>query len=212
MRREIYARVKRVGDVVLCGAALGVLAPFLALTAASVRLDSRGPMIFKQERLGLRGRAFVMYKFRTMHVGAESGGVYERAGDRRVTRVGRLLRRTSIDELPQLVNILKGDMSIVGPRPPLTYHPWPLEEYSQDARQRFEVRPGVTGMAQVSGRKSLEWPARIEHDVRYVELMSLQTDIGIVLRTIQKVLLMSDNINTSKTAQTGFLDPIDPET
>ena len=121
----LYPHVKRAADATLCIAALVVLAPVLALTAVAIRLDSPGPLLFRQERLGLGGRPFTMYKFRSMTVGAEAGGVYEAKGDKRVTRVGRFLRRTSLDELPQLVNIVRGDMSIVGPRPTLTYHPWP---------------------------------------------------------------------------------------
>ncbi|SDZ11709.1 sugar transferase [Tessaracoccus flavus] len=123
--RPVFLLLKRTADVVLASTALVVLSPVMGLTALAIEAGSAGPAIFSQERLGLGARAFRMYKFRTMNVGAESGGVYEAAGDQRVTRVGRFLRRTSLDELPQLVNIVRGDMSIVGPRPTLTYHPWP---------------------------------------------------------------------------------------
>lgn len=196
----MYPHVKRAADVTLCTAALIVLSPVLALTAAAIRLDSAGPVLFRQERLGLGGRPFTMYKFRSMSVGAEAGGVYEAKRDTRVTRVGRVLRRTSLDELPQLVNIVRGDMSIIGPRPTLTYHPWPLTDYTPEQRRRFEVRPGVTGWAQVNGRKSLDWNRRIEHDVEYVNAMSAAFDARIFLKTVAKVLSMSDNVNTSRTA------------
>lgn len=203
MKGGRYQPMKRAADVLLAGAALVALSPVMALTALAVRIDSTGPAVFKQERLGRGGRAFVMYKFRTMKVGAEVSGVYEAAGDVRVTRLGRFLRRVSIDELPQLINILRGDMSLVGPRPTLTYHPWPIAEYTPEQLRRFEVRPGVTGWAQVNGRKSLDWPRRIEYDVEYVDRMSPLFDLRILLRTVAKVLAMSDNVNTSRTAETG---------
>jgi len=207
MNRAAFRGVKRGADVALCSAALVVLSPLLAVTAAAVKLDSPGPALFRQERLGRGGRAFVMYKFRTMTVGAEAGGVYEASGDSRVTRLGRVLRRTSIDELPQLVNVVKGDMSIIGPRPTLTYHPWPLADYSPEQRRRFDVRPGVTGWAQVNGRKSLDWPSRIVLDVEYVDAMSPLFDLRILLKTVAKVLTMSDNVNTSQTAVTPQTTP-----
>lgn len=206
---SFYPAVKRAADVALCSAALVVLSPVLALTAAAVRLDSPGPVLFRQERLGLDGRPFTMYKFRSMRVGAEAGGVYEAKRDERVTRLGRVLRRTSIDELPQLVNIVKGDMSIIGPRPTLTYHPWPLEDYTPEQRRRFDVRPGVTGWAQVNGRKSVDWNRRIEFDVEYVDAMSAVFDLRILAKTVAKVLSMSDNVNTSQTAP-GTRQPSEP--
>lgn len=196
----VYPRVKRAIDVALSAGALVALAPVMAFTAVAVRLDSPGPVVFRQERLGLGGRPFTMYKFRSMRVGAEAGGVYEAIGDVRVTRLGHLLRRTSLDELPQLVNIIKGDMSIIGPRPTLTYHPWPFEQYSLEQRRRFDVRPGVTGWAQVSGRKSLDWHRRIQLDVEYVDSMSPAFDARILFKTVAKVLAMSDNVNISRTA------------
>lgn len=197
---SLYPAVKRAADVTLCTAALAVLAPVLALTAVAIRLDSPGPVLFRQERLGRDGRPFTMYKFRSMRVGAEAGGVYEAKQDARVTRLGRVLRRTSIDELPQLVNIIRGDMSIIGPRPTLTYHPWPLADYTPEQRRRFDVRPGVTGWAQVNGRKSVDWNRRIEYDVEYVDGLSAPFDARIFAKTVAKVLSMSDNVNTSQTA------------
>ena len=203
----IYPLVKRGLDTALCSGALAVLSPLMVLTAVAIKLDSPGPVLFRQERLGLKGRPFTMLKFRSMRVGAEAGGVYESSRDARVTRVGRVLRRTSLDELPQLVNIIRGDMSIIGPRPTLTYHPWPWEEYTPEQRRRFDVRPGVTGWAQINGRKSLAWPERIVLDVEYVDSMSARFDASILFRTVLKVLAMSDNVNTSETARSPEATP-----
>lgn len=165
-----------------------------------IKLDSSGPIIFKQKRLGLDGEKFTMYKFRSMKVGAEAEGVYETKGDSRITRAGKVIRKTSIDELPQLVNILKGDMSLIGPRPPLTYHPWPYNEYSLKQKEMFNVRPGVTGWAQINGRKDVPWPKRIRLNVEYVHNVSFLLDIKIFFKTILKVVKMEDNINIDKTA------------
>ena len=136
-----------------------------------------------------------------MHVGAEhqGSGVYSAKGDTRVTRIGNILRKTSLDEIPQFFNILKGDMSFIGPRPPLTYHPWPFEEYTEEQRKMFDVRPGITGWAQVHGRKGVEWHKRIELNVWYVENISLWLDIKIVWLTVWKVLSNADNENTEAT-------------
>lgn len=197
----MYSFIKRCCDVVLSLVALIVLSPLMLLTALAIRLESRGPVIFKQERLGRYGIPFEIYKFRSMCVGAEKqgSGVYSFKGDSRVTRVGRIIRATSIDELPQLFNILKGDMSLIGPRPALTYHPWPLEQYTEHQRRMFDVRPGVTGWAQVNGRKEVPWPERIELNIEYVERMSALFDAKILLLTVFKVFTMADNNNVSKT-------------
>ena len=163
----MYLIFKRACEVVLSFIALIILSPVLLITAIAVKLDSPGPVIFKQDRLGRGGKVFKIYKFRSMCENAEhtGSGVYSGADDMRVTKVGKIIRATSIDELPQLVNILKGDMSFVGPRPPLTYHPWPIEEYSEEQLKMFLVRPGITGWAQVNGRKGVEWHKRIELNV-----------------------------------------------
>ena len=147
----MYKGVKRALDVTFSLIGTVVSSPLLLAVAAAVKLDSKGPVIFKQERLGKDGKVFEMYKFRSMCVGAEHMGTgqYSYKGDSRVTRVGKVIRATSLDELPQFINILKGDMSFIGPRPTLTYHPWRLEEYRDAQRRRFEVRPGITGLAQV---------------------------------------------------------------
>ena len=197
----MYVYFKRFCDVVVSGIALVVLSPFLLVTAVLIKLESRGPVIFKQERLGVRGVPFKIYKFRSMCVGAEKQGtgVYSFKGDKRVTRVGRFIRVTSIDELPQLFNILKGDMSLIGPRPALTYHPWPYEQYTEHQKRMFDVRPGMTGWAQVHGRKEVPWPERIELNVYYVEHLSLSLDMKIFFMTLFKVFMMADNNNVAKT-------------
>lgn len=177
----------------------------LLIVAVIVKLESKGPALFKQERLGMNGKVFRIYKFRSMVVGAEKqgSGVYSGKNDARVTKVGKIIRATSIDELPQLINILKGEMSFIGPRPALTYHPWPLEEYTDEQKKMFAVRPGVTGWAQVNGRKEVEWPRRIEMNVWYVENMSFLLDLQIFFKTIFKVFTNADNVNSTETAKRG---------
>ena len=171
----------------------------MLIVALLVKLDSPGPVLFKQARLGKNGKQFHIYKFRSMCVGAEKSGVYSDNQDKRVTKVGKFIRATSLDELPQFFNILKGDMSLIGPRPPLTYHPWPLEEYTDFQRRMFEVRPGITGWAQVHGRKDVEWHHRIELSVWYVDHLSFWLDIKIMFKTVFKVLTNADNENKGET-------------
>lgn len=199
----MYTRVKRIMDVVFSGGLLLLGAIPMLLVALIIKLESKGPAIFKQERLGVNGKVFKIYKFRSMVVGAEKqgSGVYSGKNDARVTKVGKIIRATSIDELPQLVNILKGEMSFVGPRPALTYHPWPFEEYTKHQKKMFTVRPGVTGWAQVNGRKEVEWPRRIEMNIWYVEHMSFGLDLKIFFKTIFKVFTNADNVNTTETAK-----------
>ena len=195
--------LKRVIDCAIAVPALLVAAIPMALIAIAVKLDSPGPVIFRQQRLGRGGKTFDMLKFRSMCVNAEhtGSGVYSEKGDKRVTRVGRFLRATSLDELPQLINILRGDMSLIGPRPPLTYHPWPLEEYSPEQRRMFEVRPGITGWAQINGRKAVEWHRRIELNVWYVDHVSFLLDLKIFFLTVFKVLRNENNVNQGVTLQ-----------
>lgn len=200
--RGIYNRmIKRALDLILAAMALILLSPVILFAALAVRLTSKGPVIFRQKRLGRNGKEFNFYKFRSMVVNAEKTGtgVYSGKGDPRVTKVGRVLRATSIDELPQLINILKGDMSLIGPRPPLTYHPWPIEEYTEAQRHMFDVRPGITGWAQTHGRKDVEWHRRIELNVWYVEHVSFLLDLRIFFLTIFKVFSNADNANTGET-------------
>ncbi len=197
----LYKQFKRFCDFTVSLVALIVLSPLFAVVAIAIKLDSKGPVIFKQERLGFGGNVFLIYKFRSMCVGAEQTGTgqYSFKGDPRVTKVGRFLRATSIDELPQLLNVLKGEMSIVGFRPPLTYHPWPIEEYTKYQKRMFLVKPGITGWAQVNGRKEVEWHERIRLNVYYVENMSLLLDIRIVFMTFINVLKNKDNMSSKAT-------------
>ncbi len=173
----------------------------LTLIAILIKLDSKGPVLFKQERLGKNGVPFRIWKFRSMFVGAEKqgSGVYSYKGDSRVTRVGKVIRATSIDELPQLVNVLKGDMALIGPRPALTYHPWSFEQYTEHQKHMFDVLPGVTGWAQVHGRKEVPWPERIELNVWYAKNMSLLLDMKIFFMTIFKVMVNANNENIGET-------------
>ena len=198
----LYSRyIKRIFDFLLALIALIILAIPMAIVAVIIKLDSPGPVIFKQKRIGKNGKVFEIYKFRSMCVGAEKtgSGVYSGKGDARVTRIGRIIRATSIDELPQLINILKGDMSFIGPRPPLTYHPWDYSEYTEEQLRMFEVRPGITGWAQVNGRKDVEWNHRIELNVWYVDNVTLLLDIKIFFLTIFKVFTNADNENKGAT-------------
>jgi lipopolysaccharide/colanic/teichoic acid biosynthesis glycosyltransferase len=173
---------KRALDV--AGASVGLLvsAPFLAAAAAAVKLEDRGPVLYRQRRVGKGGSEFDLLKLRTMVVGAErlGAGYALDEGDPRITRAGRVLRRLSVDELPQLWNVVRGDMSLVGPRPTLAYQ---VERYTERQRRRLEVKPGITGWAQINGRASLPWSERIELDVWYVEHRSLWLDLRILART-----------------------------
>ena len=195
--------IKRMLDIMIALPVLIIGAIPMLIVAALIRLESPGPAIFRQERIGKDGKVFEFMKFRSMCLGAEhtGSGVYSGKDDARVTRLGQILRATSIDELPQLINILKGDMSLIGPRPPLTYHPWPIEEYTAEQKRMFEVRPGITGWAQVNGRKSVEWNHRIELNVWYVDHVSFWLDLKIFFLTIYKVLRNEDNVNTEKTVK-----------
>lgn len=174
--------VKRAFDVVASLAALVVAAPAIALIAVAVRLESRGPAFYTQRRVGRDGRPFEIHKFRTMVTGAEfiGAGLAVHEGDDRITRVGALLRRTSLDELPNLLDVLRGDMSMVGPRPTVQVQ---VDHYSARQRGRLRVKPGLTGWAQLHGRASLPWSQRIELDLWYVEHQSLALDARILART-----------------------------
>ncbi|MCK9265923.1 sugar transferase [bacterium] len=194
-----YSEIKRSIDIFVSSMGLVIMSPVMILIGVAVKLESEGPVIYKQERLGLNGKVFNMYKFRSMYLGSEQKGVYETKGDKRVTSTGKIIRKTGLDELPQFINIIKGDMSMIGPRPVLTYHPWPFEEYSIEQRKRFNVRPGVTGWAQVNGRKDVEWHKRIEYDIEYADKISLQFDIKILLKSVLKVAAMKDNLNIKET-------------
>jgi lipopolysaccharide/colanic/teichoic acid biosynthesis glycosyltransferase len=174
--------VNRPVDVVVAGAGLVLASPFLAAAALAAKVESRGPVLYRQTRVGKDGVDFELLKLRTMVVGAEKVGAGPAVdqGDARITRVGRVLRRTSLDEVPQLWNVLRGDMSIIGPRPTFRYQ---VETYDEHQRRRLEVLPGLTGWAQVHGRAALPWKERIELDVWYVEHRSPKVDLQILLRT-----------------------------
>lgn len=204
--RRGYAVTKRMLDIVVCAALLVTLAPLLLLIAVAVRLTSPGPALFRQPRVGLVGAPFTMLKFRTMRVGCDDSihrayvrqlltdehpadggtpGVYKLVDDPRVTAVGRVLRRTSLDELPQLLNVLRGQMSLVGPRPALA---WEVERYEPRHRGRLMVRPGLTGLWQVSGRSALTMRQALDLDLEYVERRRLTLDIAILLLTVPALL------------------------
>ena len=203
IKNSKYIACKRVMDIMVSGIGLIVASPILLLTAVLIKIDSPGPVLFLQERLGKDGQVFKIAKFRSMRVGAEhtGSGVYSGKNDDRVTKIGRFIRATSIDELPQLYNILKGEMSLIGPRPPLTYHPWTIDKYTEEQRHMFDVRPGITGWAQVHGRKDVEWHRRIELNVWYVRHISFWLDVKIFFMTIIKVLRNDDNENIGETVK-----------
>ncbi len=179
--------IRRALDIVLSALALALSAPLIVLAVAAIRLESRGPVIYRQRRVGLDGHPFDVLKLRTMVDGAEGmgAGLAVDADDPRITRVGAFLRRTSIDELPNLVNVLRGEMSLIGPRPTL---PVQVEQYTERQRGRLSIRPGITGWAQVNGRASLPWAQRIELDLYYIEHRSLALDLRILRRTVAMVL------------------------
>jgi len=174
--------MNRAADVL--GASLGLVlaSPVLAAAAVAIKLEDGGPVLYRQQRVGYRGEDFELLKLRTMVVGAEKqgAGFAVNRGDPRITRTGRLLRRLSFDELPQLWNVVRGDMSLIGPRPTLRYQ---VEQYTPRQRRRLDVKPGLTGWAQVNGRTKLPWDERIELDVWYVEHRSPWVDLKILLRT-----------------------------
>ena len=191
MKRKAYdgiynQYIKRGIDFCLALVGLIIAAIPMAIVAVAIKAESKGPVIFKQDR---------------MCVGAEKGGVYSDNKDSRVTKVGKFIRATSIDELPQLVNVLKGDMALIGFRSPLTYHPWPWSEYTEEQKKMFNVRPGITGWAQVNGRKTVEWNKRIELNGWYAEHVSFWLDVKILFMTVFKVLTNADNENVGETVK-----------
>jgi lipopolysaccharide/colanic/teichoic acid biosynthesis glycosyltransferase len=180
----LRSRRKRALDLALGGGALLLAAPFLALAALAVRLETHGHPVYRQRRVGLAGRAFELYKLRTMVSGAErmGAGLAVDEGDERITRLGAWLRRTSFDELPNLVNVVRGDMSLVGPRPTVQVQ---VDRYDDRQRRRLDALPGITGWAQVNGRASLPWHERIELDLWYLEHASLSLDLRILATTVR---------------------------
>lgn len=202
---KLYLYVKRLLDVIISLAGLILLSPLFLIISLLIRLDSKGPVFFEQERLGYNGEVFTMYKFRTMVDGAPNmgSGLFTNEMDPRITKLGRLLRKTSLDELPQLINVLWGDMSLVGPRPPVPCHPYRYEDYSDEQKLRFTVLPGITGYAQVKGRNKIDWDQRIQLDVQYVENQSLLLDLKIIANTVCNVLFKKDDIYSESRKEEG---------
>jgi undecaprenyl phosphate N,N'-diacetylbacillosamine 1-phosphate transferase len=185
--RKIQFFIKSVIDVIAAAVGLVLLSPLFVLIAVAIKLTSKGPVFFGQDRVGINGRIFKLHKFRTMVVGAENigTGLSVAGNDARITKVGAILRKTSLDELPQLFNVLKGDISLVGPRPTVPEH---LAYYGDFESRRLEVRPGITGLATVNGRASIPWSLRIKYDVEYVDNFSLWLDLKILFKTVWIVL------------------------
>ena len=193
--------IKRFLDILIGAGVLCLLWPVMGLMALAIYIEDPGPVLFRQRRLGLGGEEFTMLKFRTMKQNSEhtGSGVYSGKDDPRVLKTGRIFRAASMDELIQAVHLVSGRMSLIGPRPPLTYHPWPIGEYTEAQKHMFDVRPGITGWAQVNGRKGVEWNRRIELNCWYADHVSFALDAKIFFLTIFKVLRNEDNLNTEPT-------------
>jgi len=198
--------LKRLTDLAISIPAVALLALPFAAIALAIKLDSRGPVFFRQERVGRGGRPFRVWKLRTMVVDAVSKGlgVTVAEGDERITRVGRVLRATGVDELPQLLNVLTGEMSLVGPRPTLAYQ---VERYDAFQKRRLEARPGITSLAVVSGRNALSWKERIELDVWYIDHWSFGLDLRIFFRTLWCVLITRKGLYGEDGVNDAFVDP-----
>lgn len=191
--KPIQKAVKRLIDIIGSGLGLAVLIPLFVVVAVLIKLTSHGPVFFKYERIGKDGKPFLPYKFRTMKVGAikEGLGVNISKDDYRITRVGNFLRNWGIDELPQLINVLKGEMSLVGPRPTLRYQ---VEHYNDFQKKRLLVKPGLTGWALIHGRNSLSWEKRIKYDVWYAEHWSIWLDFSIMLKTLYYIFIKQEGV------------------
>ena len=188
----MYRYIKRVMDFTVALTALIILSPLMLIVVLLIKLNRDGPVLFKQKRPGLGGKIFTVYKFRTMSVKTHDEQGRELSDFERMSKIGNLLRKTSVDELPQFINILKGDMSFIGPRPLLTEY---LELYTPEQMRRHEVRPGISGWAQVNGRNTITWEEKFMLDVEYVDNMSFGMDVKIFVRTILNVL-KQDDINS----------------
>lgn len=200
--RNINIILKRLFDFVGSLIGIVIIFPILILIAVLIKITSKGPILFKQERLGKEGEVFKIYKFRTMVVNAEkigNGLSVKSEKDSRITKIGNFLRATSLDELPQLFNVILGEMSLVGPRPPVTYHPYNgYKNYPNWAKKRFVMKPGITGLTQITVRNSVSWDDRIKVDNEYIELFNLWFDIKILFSTIRRIF-KSENIYMEKT-------------
>lgn len=202
--------MKRVFDLAIAIPALFLLSPVLAILALSIRVSSTGPALFRQQRLGRHGVPFSLYKFRSMSIDAPDlrnadGSAFSSSQDPRVTPLGRILRASSLDELPQLLNVLQGDMSLVGPRPDQVDQ---LRFYTPEERRKLDVKPGLTGLAQISGRNSISWEQRKALDVKYVEIQSTALDLQILLRTIPYVLIrrgIHSDLRSTSTRHAGMM-------
>lgn len=193
--------LKRFGDIILSAIALIICLPIFLIISILIKLDSKGPVFFKQKRLGKQGKVFKIYKFRSMIPGAEKtgSGLFNYNGDSRVTKMGRFLRDTSLDELPQFLNVLKGDMSFVGPRPSVTYELGDYNTLNQRYKKRFEVVPGITGLAQVNGRNDISWDDKVNYDNQYIDEFKQKgviLDVLIICRTIKKIFTKQDIYET----------------
>ena len=197
----MYFIVRRVVDTLLSLIALIILSPVLLIVVIAIKLDSKGEVIFKQARIGKNGKAYNMYKFRTMVPNAQNmgTGVYSFADDPRITKVGRFLRKSSLDELPQLWNVVKGDMALVGPRPPVVGHFPEYDTLNAAYKRRFSVLPGITGLAQVIGRNEFTWDEKVKYDNIYIDKVKkygLFYDLKILFLTVARVFSMSDVAET----------------
>lgn len=190
----MYKYIKRGMDFAVAFVALLVLSPLMLIVSMLIKLNRDGPVLFKQKRPGINGKIFTVYKFRTMSVKTHDENGRELSDFERMSKIGNLLRKTSVDELPQFINILKGDMSFIGPRPLLTEY---LELYTPEQMRRHEVRPGISGWAQVNGRNTITWEEKFRYDVEYVDKMSLKMDIYILIKTVLNVL-KQDGINSGE--------------
>ncbi len=206
---KFHYYIKRVFDVILGVLGLISVLPLFIIIALFIKTESKGNVFFKQARLGKNLEPFFIYKFRSMIEGAETmeAGIFNETNDSRITRVGNFLRNTSLDETPQLLNIIKGDMSFVGPRPPVTYELGDLNQLTQEFNDRFRMKPGVTGLAQVNGRNELSWDEKVKYDNRYIELFAkygILIDIKLLFLTIVKIIKnegsheISENVERDK--------------
>lgn len=190
----MYKYIKRGMDFAVAFVALLFLSPLMLIVSILIKINRDGPVLFKQKRPGLNGKIFTVYKFRTMSVKTHDPNGRELSDFERMSKIGSLLRKTSVDEIPQFINILKGDMSFIGPRPLLTEY---LELYTPEQMRRHEVRPGISGWAQVNGRNTITWEEKFRYDVEYVDKMSLKMDIYILIKTVLNVL-KQDGINSGE--------------